>query len=361
MPCEDSRIFVASAGSGKTTSLVEEALSWLPRRMAFLTYTNSNAQVIRETFAAMHGGVPSSVDVRTWFRFLLHECARPYQRSVHPDQRIKAIFFTNKRSAPFTSHEDTEKFYFRNGDQIYSDKIARFVLDCEDATEGRVTNRLESIYDVVLVDEFQDLAAYDLDVLEMLLRSNVTVVLAGDPRQTTYLTSPAAKHKGFQGLGILKKFKEWEDAGLCQVITDTCSRRCNQAICDFADGLWEELDPTESLQQGQTGHDGVFLVAERDLDSYVREFAPLVLRYSKRTDAYGYPVMTFGNAKGMTVDRVLILPHGPIRKYLRTGDPNDVKKSSRKFYVAVTRARHSAAFLYDGECWTDLPRWEPPA
>jgi len=350
---------VASAGSGKTTALVNEAMSRLPRRVTFLTYTNSNAQVIRETFTAMRGGVPPSVDVRTWFRFLLHECARPYQRSVHARQRIRAILFTSKRSAPFTRYKDTENYYFRGGDQIYSDKIARFVLDCEDATGGRVSQRLESIYDLILIDEFQDLAAYDLDVLEMLLRSSVTVIMAGDPRQTTYLTSPAARYEQFRGLGILEKFREWEAAGLCQVIEDACSWRCNQAICDFADRLWGTLGPTESLQEVRTAHDGIFLVADRDLDSYVEEFEPLVLRYSKRTDSRGHPAMTFGNAKGMTVDRVMILPHGPIREYLRTGDPREVEKSARKFYVAVTRARHSVAIVYDGKCGMDLRRWEP--
>ena len=361
MPSSTSRIIVAPAGSGKTTLLVEEALSMLPMRIAFLTYTNSNAQVIRDMFCSKHRGVPSNVDVRTWFRFLLHECARPYQRAVYANMRIRAIHFTNKRSVPFTQHEDTERFYFRNGDEVYSDKIARFVLDCEAATGGRVTNRLKSIYDVVLIDEFQDLAGYDLDVLEMLLRSSVGLILTGDPRQTTYLTNPASKNKRFQGLGILEKFKEWEDNGLCEVITDTCSRRCNQAICDFADGLWVGLEATASLQEERTGHDGVFLVAGEDLDPYMEAYAPLVLRYSKTTDACGYPAMTFGNAKGMTVDRVLVLPHGPIRKYLRTGDPCDVEKSSHRFYVAVTRARYSVAFLYDDECWQALPRWKPPA
>jgi DNA helicase-2/ATP-dependent DNA helicase PcrA len=60
-------------------------------------------------------------------------------------------------------------------------------------------------------------------------------------------------------------------------------------------------------------------------------------------------------------DRVLIIPHGPIKKYLKSGDVNDVKGSLSKFYVAVTRAKHSVAFLYDGECSVSCTEWQPTA
>ena len=39
----------------------------------------------------------------SWFSFLLHECARPYQRTVYPKQRIKTVYFTEGRS-PYWDH-----------------------------------------------------------------------------------------------------------------------------------------------------------------------------------------------------------------------------------------------------------------
>ena len=226
MPSNGSRIIVAPAGSGKTTRLVDEALWRLPSRIALLTYTNSNARVIGEMFLRKHRGVPASVDIRTWFRFLLQECARPYQRAVYSKKRIKMIRFSNRRSTRYTPYNDTERYYFHEGDEVYSDKISRFVLDCEEATGGGVTKRLGSIYDAILIDEFQDLAGYDLEVLEMLMKSEICVILAGDPRQTTYLTNPSAKNKEFRGIGILAKLEQWQKSDLCEVDTDTSSRRC---------------------------------------------------------------------------------------------------------------------------------------
>jgi len=103
----------------------------------------------------------------------------------------------------------------------------------------------------------------------------------------------------------------------------------------------------------------VFRVQTIHMDAYVKEFHPLVLRYDSRTDARGCSALNFGEAKGMEFDRVLILPHGPIEKYLRTGNRDEVAGSATKFYVGVTRARSSVAFLYDGECNVHCVEWEP--
>jgi DNA helicase-2/ATP-dependent DNA helicase PcrA len=83
---------------------------------------------------------------------------------------------------------------------------------------------------------------------------------------------------------------------------------------------------------------------------YVKRYSPALLRYDRKADTCGYAALNFGNAKGLEFDRVLIIPHGPIEKYLKSGDVNDLKGSLSKFYVAVTRAKYSVAFLYDGQC-----------
>ncbi|MHC4302804.1 MAG: P-loop NTPase family protein, partial [Planctomycetota bacterium] len=91
----------------------------------------------------------------------------------------------------------------------------------------------------------------------------------------------------------------------------------------------------------------------------VTTYSPVVLRYDRRTKTHSYPALNFGYVKGATFDRVLIIPHGSIKKYLRSGDLDDVKGSLEKFYVAVTRARYSVAFLYDGECSVGCTQWVP--
>ena len=100
-----------------------------------------------------------------------------------------------------------------------------------------------------------------------------------------------------------------------------------------------------SRNKTQTDHDGLFAVRESDVDAYMARYAPQPLRYSRATkNVYGKP-MNFGAVKGMTFERTLIYPHGPFKKYLVSGDLKDAGKELAKFYVAVTRARQSAAFV----------------
>jgi hypothetical protein len=122
------------------------------------------------------------------------------------------------------------------------------------------------------------------------------------------------------------------------------SVRCNQAICDFADGLFPHLTPTTSHNTDSTGHDGIFNIATSEVASYVEKYRPTVLRYKINSDTQGLPAINFGVSKGSTYDRVLIFPTKPMIKYLKTKDLSKAG-SLEKFYVAVTRARHSVAFV----------------
>ncbi len=64
------------------------------------------------------------------------------------------------------------------------------------------------------------------------------------------------------------------------------------------------------------------------------------------------PVMNFGESKGRGFDHVVILPTEPMKKWLV--DPTaELKAQSRaKFYVALTRGRHSVAIAMD---WGGTP------
>lgn len=359
MQSDNNKVVIASAGSGKTTSLVNEAMSRSNTKIAILTYTNNNIKEIKNKFYAKPGGIPQRVEVWSWFTFLLHECVRPYQRSVYSKRRVRTIHFPEGRSARGAPYSDIERYYFRHGDEIYSDKISRFVIDCEDRSNELVTKRLGDIYDEVFVDEFQDLAGYDLDLLEVFLKGDIRVVAVGDPRQCTYTTNNSARNSQYRGMGVLRLVQKWEADGLCQIDGDAKSYRCNQKICDYADLLWPDMEKTKSLNKSVTGHDGIFLVSKANLREYVKTFSPAVLRYDRRADTHGYLALNFGEAKGLEFDRVLIVPHGPIQKYLQSGNLDDITKSAEKFYVAITRAKHSVAFLYDGEPRQGYTKWRP--
>jgi len=117
------------------------------------------------------------------------------------------------------------------------------------------------------------------------------------------------------------------------------------------------MDAMIPSRSDATEHNGVFLVGENVVEEYIRRFNPKVLRYDKNASTYGCEALNFGMAKGLEFERVLIVPTAPIKKYLQSGELRCVEKTRDKLHVAVTRAFHSVAFIYDGASTVVSKRW----
>jgi len=215
------------------------------------------------------------------------------------------------------------------------------------------------MYTDIFIDEFQDLAGWDIDVIERLFQSGIRVTLVGDPRQHIYTTNPSSKNKQYLGIKVVELLEKWKRRGLCVLEPMIGSYRCNKAICDFSNALWPGMDAMSPLLNDTTDHDGVFLVAENLVSEYVQRFQPMVLRYNKSANTYGYEAMNFGMAKGLQFKRVLIISTEPIKKYLQSGELSHVENSRDRLHVAITRARHSVAFVFNGPSPCLLNRWLP--
>lgn len=341
-------ITIAAAGSGKTTRIVERALANPQERAALVTYTRNNVAEIEKCFYEQNRAVPGHVEVWPWYTMLLHEFARPYQRRLY-DRRIDGIAWVEGKSKTFARATDIKRFYFADDGQIWSDKLPRFVVECNKASNGAVIRRLEQRFDRIYFDEVQDLVGYDLEIVELLLRSKIDVSMVGDHRQSTFRTHAATKNSPYQGIKIIEKFRTWERDGLATLTYLSSTHRCHQSIATFADAFFPAEPATKSLRSNLTGHDGVFAIPSADVAQYVTTYDPQVLRLSRVTSCQGHDALNFGDSKGMTFDRVLIFPHKKGIDWLKSGNFGLIEKSAAKLYVAVTRARHSVGFVYDGE------------
>jgi len=268
--------------------------------------------------------------------------------------------FVEGQSATGTKATDIERHYFSGPGRIYSDKVSKFACEVIRKTNGSSVRRFEEIYDRLYIDESQDLAGCDLELIEWLLKSRVAVTLVGDHRQASFSTHHARKNKKFARENIIDKFEEWKNAELCTIEYQFKSKRCTQAICDFADKLYPGVPKTESLNYRITGHDGVFAIPRSRAARYIDVFHPQPLRYDRRSkDIPGAPI-NFGSSKGMTFERTLIYPHEKLKKFLITGNLEDAGAAIAKIYVAVTRARQSTAFVIpDGATPASIPVFEP--
>ena len=337
---------MCAAGGGKTTRIVAQASGETQSRALLVTYTRNNEKEIERKLYGHAPVIPSNIEVMTWFSFLLRELARPYRRAMH-DQRIEGLHWEEGRSVPYIPQSNTAAHYFAGGRYIYSDKISKFICECDERTSGAVMRRLAMRFDHIFVDEIQDMAGYDLDVLELILKAGIKLSLVGDHRQATLKTNQGKKNAAFGGCKIIDKFRAWDKAGLATLSYEQHTYRCHQHIADLGDSFFPAEPVTKSLSVNLTGHDGVFIVATDKVDAYVSSFSPQVLRFDRKTYCRDLSAMNFGESKGMTFDRVLIFPHGLAKKWLSSGKISHIEKSVARMYVGATRARYSLAFVHD--------------
>lgn len=345
MTQSDDRVVLAAAGSGKTTTAVRLACEDTNKRTALITYTLNGRRELEARAYREFRAVPPQVTISTWYSFVLTHFVRPYQNHLH-ERRIDTINFDR---APASRRgfrkSQVANYFFSSPGRIWSDRVTDFACQLIDATGGLPINRVEAVFDRIIVDEAQDLAGWDLELIENLLESAVEVALIGDHRQATFSTNDNPKNRQFTGEKIINKFMDWECRDLLKIDYQNHSHRCVQEICDFADAFFPHCVSTTSRNKKVTGHDGVFLIRKRDVMGYFKKFTPQVLQWSKAGDDKVGAPLNFGDSKGMTFERVLIYPHAKLQKFLKDGNMEMEGQSKTKSYVAVTRARQSVAIV----------------
>lgn len=363
---------IACAGAGKSTILVNHAMGHAKegRKVLLVTYTISNQQELSKKIHAENKGVmPDEIIIKGWFSFLLEDLIRPYQACIFPE-RIPAINFNdadphmrNGRNIPGTAEKlggalNPRHFLTKATRKAHTTYLSKLAFRICKESAGKPIARLLEIYKAIYFDEVQDFVGWDYDLFKLLAKSKLPEFrCVGDFRQTLYSTATARKAP----LKAAEKQAEFASLGFSTSPLYR-SRRCIQAVCSFADLVHANeniYQPTESIVQdlpadGQD-HLGIFTVKPADAKAYLAKYDPVILRLGRNTRpdlCEGKRAHNFGEAKGMGFDRVFIVTTEPYAKFL-AGDRTDIDdgktdRSKNALYVAITRARYSVAFLYDG-------------
>ncbi len=358
-------VVIACAGSGKTTFIVKEALAVKNERVLITTYTESNDIEIRAKFFELNGHVPSNVVIMTWFSLLIAHGVKPFQAPLVPFpvkgmQLVQSSSGVRGKTATgrpiyWGEQDHFRRHYFNSHDQIYSDKMAKLVLRCDKAAGGLVLERLQRVFPHIFVDEVQDLAGYDLDILAKLFAGSARVLLVGDPRQVTYLTHIERRHDkyaegkivDFLNAELPKKVK-WhlDDKTLSH------SHRNAQEICNLSSKLYPHFLASgacvcEGCRPLPVALGNLIVVKPQDVRAYLGAYTCMQLRDDKDTKGVqgDFNVMNFGVSKGRGFDHVLVFPTKPMLDWFKSHD-TDLKPVSRaRLYVALTRARYSVAVV----------------
>lgn len=359
-----NKLVLAAAGSGKTTFLINKALEIKDKNVLITTYTEANEEEIKKKIVKKTKGfIPKNIFIQTWFTFLLKHGVRPYQGAMNDllfDRKIgfcltdkqSVVRYYNNKGIPvcWKEEENFQAHYFSKYYDIYSDKVAKFIIKCNRKTKGEVIRRISCIYKHIMVDEVQDLAGWDLEILKLLFKSKARVLLVGDPRQVTYLTHHSRKYEKYKYGGIEGFIRNELRCDLCDIDETTlqASHRNNKKICELSSKLFPKHNvckPCECTECRKTTsmHDGVYLVKEDDVGEYCKIYKPVVLRERNAV----FPEWNYGKSKGLSFDRVLIYPTEPIRNWIKNNNSELLPTSRCKLYVAITRAKYSVGIVYN--------------
>ncbi len=376
----NSTIYIAAAGAGKTTFIIRQAMKLYQRglpknkKILIVTYTDNNQNNIRHKFLNEYGFIPKDIVILGWFTFLLAYWIRPFKGTVIEqlyNRHVGMLYIegiSGTKTLPngqviTTYHNDAEKFLDSSLKHLYSDKIAEFAHKCWEQNKIDLLERISNIADTIFIDEAQDLAAWDFELMKILIRSDkVNCILCGDPRQSTYKTSASAKYSKYSGNIALFTENEINQKRRTFVTIDTTtlskSHRCDTSICAFASSILPHFPITEMClceecskrRVSYTLPKGVFLVKEQDVQKFVDTYNPLSLRWDKKVKVKNQTesVLNWGECKGLQAEATLIYMTKTLIDWYQPSKKPKKKMSHEtlhKFYVAITRAKYAVGLI----------------
>lgn len=333
------KCIMAGAGTGKTTYLLNQALDVSrEKNVLYLTYTEAAAIHFASRVKAMRGTVPGNITVMTWYSFLLAHGVRPFPYPLPGILPRGISFVEGKVPQRRGMTRDNPAYYLANerGD-IFSSRLADLACKCNEQVGGDAVNRISDMFDIILIDEAQDLSSYDYDYISSLMHTPATVIVVGDPRQRTYTTSKEGPHTEETFFDYAQRRQ------LCEIDTNSLSvcHRCRPDVVALANALFPDLPALACA----TPDEGTYLhtLSKRERAKPPVDFLEAMhLTWQAKSLPYSNcSTMTMGASKGSEFDDVAVWLTKPMSMWLNNREVPLKPGARAKMYVAVTRARNN--------------------
>ncbi|WP_237673563.1 AAA family ATPase [Vreelandella profundi] len=326
----DKRVMLAVAGSGKTSLLIGR-LS-LDRRALVVTYTENNYAHLRESIIKRFGHVPKNITLLSYFTFLHSFCYRPL---LQLQMGTSGISFRPPPDFTMRIKRDDSRYYVNDRGSLYYNRLAK-LIEVADAIPG-VIARIERFYDDFFVDEVQDLAGHDFNLLIALTKADAEMLFVGDFCQHTFDTSRDGSVNRTLHDDIGKYEKKFHTADI-RVDKESLSRswRCGPTVCAFI--------KTHLQIDIQSHHDKdteIFHVSTQAEADALHKDANVVKLFYKEHYEYGCFSNNWGASKGQDqyVDVCVVLGATHWSSYQKSGLSTLKPQTKNKLYVAISRTR----------------------
>lgn len=332
----DKRMILAVAGSGKTSFIIDKLNT--TERALIITYTKNNYSNLNRKVIEKFGIIPDNIKIFTYFDFLYNFCYKPYLYFKLPSKGI------NWDIPPaFTIHlkRNNPKFYLDSNKRLYHNRIAK-LLEVTNSNK-KVKNRIEKYFDYLFIDEVQDFAGHDFNLLMCLVQANIEVLLVGDFYQHTFETSC----DGNVNKNLYSNFKEYTKLLTSNGIQVDCvtlnnSYRCSPSICKFINN-----NLSISISSHRSDETNVELIENAQIVDELFFSKETVKLFYQSHQKYPCFSENWGASKG--IDRynnvcvVLNKSTYDLFKKNKLSEMNE--RTKNKFYVACTRSRENLYFI----------------
>mgnify|MGYP003122744842 CR=1 FL=1 len=326
----DKKLILAVAGSGKTTNLIDKLN--LTERFYLVTYTITNASLIRLRIIKRFGYLPNNIQVFTYFNFLYSFCIKPF---LFYKYNLKGIYLENPPD--FTNYlKDSDiKKYINPSGYAYRNRLAK-LIEFENLIED-VNLRLEKFCDHFYYDEVQDLGGNDFNFMMALSKSNLNFLFVGDFYQHTYVTSFDRNVNGTLYKDYNKFLKKYKDNNI-DVDLDLLSNswRCSPTICDYiTNNLGIKIGSNRTDQT-----EIAFIEDKEILTSILRDDNVVKLVYDNASKR-DFKAKNWGECKGEDdfIDTCIILNKTTFGLYKKGKLSESANRTKNKLYVAISRTR----------------------
>lgn len=331
----DKSVIFAVAGSGKTQKIIDELNE--EKRFLIVTYTDANRDNLRNRILGKFGYFPSNISLYTYFAFLHAFCYLPFLLDV---KRTKGMTFERPDPQKNFALTDDRRF-ITPGRWLYHNRVASLLK--ETGTVSGINARIEKYFDAFFVDEVQDFAGHDFNLLMALPSANVRCMYVGDFYQHTYDTS----RDGQTNVNLHEDYEKYKKRFVKAKMTLDLkslikSRRCSKSVCDFIEkniGIEIESDSDRITD--------VELIEDADKVNVIyasNDVIKLFYEEHYKYDCYG---QNWGASKGLDhyTDVCVVLSPRALKAY-KAGALSTINAGTRnKLYVACSRARGSLTFI----------------
>lgn len=316
-----------------------------------------------------NGILDDKVIFKSWYSFLLSEFIKPYQCSLKlkekrykkefpvtfPENFVNSIAFYNTEPPSRWYNQAHVQYFVNQRGDIVPDRTSHLAYLCNDHSDGKALVRMEEIYSHIFIDELQDYAGWDLEIIRLFFESQILITCVGDYKQATYRTNNSPKNSQYRDEKIRDYFTGLEKKGKCTISYANTTRRFNREICDFINTIHGDSDsfiePDTSIKRNDlVRNTGVYIMDVKHLSQYCEYYRPTILRYNKKSKIefhHSCDIFNYGGAKGATYERVVIVPVSTTLPFIEKQIKIISNQTRAKFYVACTRARYSVVFAVD--------------